>query len=134
MARDMGVGPQLYFLGMREDMGVAYIAADMLVHPTLEDTYAMVVLEAMSHALPVIVSQSAYCGISAELTHGVNAILLQDPHDARALADAVTCLQVNPELQQRLSNNGLEFATQRTWGRVAHQHECLYAELQGISA
>jgi UDP-glucose:(heptosyl)LPS alpha-1,3-glucosyltransferase len=134
MARDMGVGPQLYFLGMREDMGVAYIAADMLVHPTLEDTYAMVVLEAMSHALPVIVSQSAYCGISAELTHGVNAILLQDPHDARALADAVTCLQVNPELQQRLSNNGLEFATQRTWGRVAHQHECLYAELQGVSA
>ena len=134
MAREMGVEPQLHFLGMREDVGVAYVAADILVHPTLEDTYAMVVLEAMSHALPVIVSQSAYCGISAELTHGVNALLLQDPQDARALAEAVTCLQVTPELARRLGNNGLEFATQRTWGRVAHLHECLYSELQGISA
>ncbi len=132
MARDLGVESQLHFLGMRDDVGVAYIAADILVHPTLEDTYAMVVLEAMSHGLPVIVSQSNYCGIAAELTHGVNALLLQDPHDARALAEAVTLLQVVPELQQRLGTYGLEFATQRTWDRVAHRHERLYAELKGI--
>jgi UDP-glucose:(heptosyl)LPS alpha-1,3-glucosyltransferase len=134
MARDLGVGPQLHFLGMREDVSVAYIAADILVHPTLEDTYAMVVLEAMSHALPVIVSQSAYCGISAELIHGVNALLLQDPHDARALAQAVTRLQESPDLQQRLAQSGVEFATLRIWSRVAQQHERLYADLQRTTA
>ena len=134
MARDLGVGPQLHFLGMREDVSVAYIAADILVHPTLEDTYAMVVLEAMSHALPVVVSQSAYCGIAAELTHGVNALLLQDPHDAHALAQAVTRLQESPDLQQRLAQSGVEFATLRTWSRVAQRHERLYADLQRTTA
>ena len=134
MARDLGVGSQLHFLGVREDVGVVYIAADILVHPTLEDTYAMVVLEAMSHALPVIVSQSAYCGISAELTHGVNALLLQDPHDAHALAQAVSRLQDSPDLQNRLCESGVEFAAQRTWASVALRHERLYADLRGIAA
>ena len=134
MARELGVGSQLYFLGMREDVCVAYIGADVLVHPTLEDTYAMVVLEAMSHALPVIVSQAAYCGISAELTHGVNALLLQDPHDARSLAQAVSQLQDSPDLQKRLGESGVEFATQRTWASVALRHERLYADLRGIAA
>jgi UDP-glucose:(heptosyl)LPS alpha-1,3-glucosyltransferase len=134
MARDLGVGSQLHFLGMREDVGLAYIGADVLVHPTLEDTYAMVVLEAMSHALPVIVSQAAYCGISAELIHGVNALLLQDPHDANALAGAIRRLQESLDLQQRLAQSSVEFATQRTWGRVAQRHERLYADLRGIAA
>jgi UDP-glucose:(heptosyl)LPS alpha-1,3-glucosyltransferase len=134
MARDLGSGSQLHFLGMREDVSLAYIAADILVHPTLEDTYAMVVLEAMSHALPVIVSQAAYCGISAELTDGVNAFLLQDPHDANALAQAVSQLQDSPDLQQRLALNGVEFAAHRTWASVALQHERLYADLRGIAA
>ena len=134
MAWDLGVGSQLHFLGLREDVGVAYVAADILVHPTLEDTYAMVVLEAMSHALPVIVSRAAYCGISAELTHGVNALLLQDPHDARALEQAVTQLQDSPDLQKRLGESGVEFATQRTWASVAQRHERLYADLRGIAA
>jgi len=134
MARYLGVVSQLHFLGMREDVGVAYIAADILVHPTLEDTYAMVVLEAMSHALPVIVSQADYCGISAELRHGVNACLLQDPRDAHALAGAVRRIQESPDLQQRLAQSGVEFATQRTWGRVAQRHERLYADLRGIAA
>jgi len=134
MARDVGVESQLHFLGMQDDVGVAYMAADILVHPTLEDTYAMVVLEAMSHALPVIVSQADYCGISAELTHGVNALLLQDPSDAQALALAVTRLQESPDLRLRLGQSGLEFTTQRTWARVAQRHERLYADLLGLPA
>ena len=134
MARDLGVGSQLHFLGMREDVGVAYVAADFLVHPTLEDTYAMVVLEAMSHALPVIVSSAAYCGISAELTHGVNALLLQDPHDAHALTQAICQLTGSPDFQQRLAQSGVEFATQRTWSSVALRHERLYADLRGGAA
>jgi UDP-glucose:(heptosyl)LPS alpha-1,3-glucosyltransferase len=119
---------------MREDVGVAYVAADFLVHPSLEDTYAMVVLEAMSHALPVIVSSAAYCGISAELTHGVNALLLQDPHDAHALTQAICQLTGSPDFQQRLAQSGVEFATQRTWSSVALRHERLYAYLRGGAA
>jgi UDP-glucose:(heptosyl)LPS alpha-1,3-glucosyltransferase len=134
LAEEAGVLERILFLGPQQDLRLAYQAADVLAHPTLEDTYAMVVLEAMSHALPVIVSQAAYCGISAELTHGVNALLLQDPHDAHALARALSRLQDSPDLRQRLGERAVEFATQRTWVRIAQQHERLYADLQGIAA
>ena len=64
----------------------------------------------------------------------MNALLLQDPHDAHALARALSRLQDSPDLQQRLGERAVEFATQRTWVRVAQQHERLYADLQGIAA
>ena len=62
-----------------QDVSPAYLAADVLVHPTLEDTFAMVVLEAMAYGLPVVVSSAAYCGISGLLSHGVNALLVHEP-------------------------------------------------------
>ena len=84
-----GLGARVYFLGALQAMAPAYRAVDCLVHPTLEDTYAMVVLEALAHGLPVLVSQARYCGISSELTDGVDAVLLQDPHNANELSGAL---------------------------------------------
>jgi len=77
LARDLGITERVRFLGIQSDMDPVYRAAESLVHPTLEDTYAMVVLEAMAHGLPVVVSGTPWCGISAELSDGVNALLLK---------------------------------------------------------
>ena len=85
----LGLDDRIFFKGVLDDMTLAYTAADLLVHPTLEDTFGMVVLEAMSHAVPAIVSSELYCGISAELTHLNNAWILQDPLDASALEKAI---------------------------------------------
>lgn len=133
MARDLGVGSRLHFLGVREDVSAAYKASSFLVHPTLEDSYAMVVLEAMAHGIPVIVSQAAYCGIAAELTDGVNAILLEDPRDSSALALMVNRLEDSPELRSQLSHGGIEFATGRTWRNVAQRYEAVYALVEGVA-
>ena len=118
------------FAGSLADVGPAYRAADLLVHPTLEDTYAMVVLEAMAHGLPVVVSQGRYCGIAAELLPSAGVALLQDPLDAAALA---ACLQ--DMLARQLPGPGpwedvLGFASARTWRNVAHQ----FAGLLGAEA
>lgn len=58
---------RVFFLGALNLMDDAYGAANCLAHPTLEDTFAMVVLEAMAHGLPVVVSSVTYCGISGLL-------------------------------------------------------------------
>ena len=55
-AEAAGLTNRVFFLGAQKRMDVVYSAANFLVHPTLEDTFAMVVLEAMAHGLPVIVS------------------------------------------------------------------------------
>ncbi|MGQ0708568.1 MAG: glycosyltransferase family 4 protein [Rhodoferax sp.] len=86
------LGERVRFLGAMADVADAYRAADALVHPTLEDVYGMVVLEAISHGLPVVVSAAQYCGISAELQPGKAVQVLEDPRDANALAAAVRAL------------------------------------------
>jgi glycosyltransferase involved in cell wall biosynthesis len=86
LAGTLKLGARVFFLGALKDVSPAYEAADILVHPTFEDTFAMVVLEAMAHGLPVVVSGPKYCGIAGLLSQGANALLLDDPRDAGELA------------------------------------------------
>ena len=123
---DLSLTQRVHFLGALSDMDPAYRAADCLVHPTLEDTYAMVVLEAMAHGLPVVVSAASYCGISAELTDGVNAVLLQDPRSVPAMAAAIARLLSAVPIASELGRHAMAFAAQRTWAQVAQQYEALF--------
>jgi UDP-glucose:(heptosyl)LPS alpha-1,3-glucosyltransferase len=96
------------------------------VHPTLEDTYAMVVLEAMSHGLPVIVSSARYCGISAELTDRVDALMLTDPQSAPELAQSIKRVADDQILSTSLARAGVAFASQRSWKKVAAGYQAIY--------
>jgi UDP-glucose:(heptosyl)LPS alpha-1,3-glucosyltransferase len=104
----------------------AYTAADCLAHPTLEDTFAMAVLEAMAHGLPVLVSTERYCGIAGDLQDGHNALILNDPRDAEALAQCVEHLFRVPGLCQSMREQALLFAGQHRWTDVAAQQEAIY--------
>jgi len=126
---ELALGQRVHFLGALSDMNTVYQAAECLVHPTLEDTYAMVVLEAMAHGLPVVVSAAKYCGISAELEDGVDAVLLQDPKSATAIASAVMSLVKDPVACVRMGQKASAFVTQRTWVQVARRYEELFARV-----
>lgn len=118
---------RVHFLGSLHDMAPAYEAADVLVHPTLEDTFAMVVLEAMAYGLPVVVSAPRYCGISGLLTHDLNAQMLDDPHDVPALVRTLHKLNESQALQQTLSAGALKFAARYTWDALAQQQDAVYS-------
>ncbi len=128
-AQSAGVAAQVFFLGSLADVGVAYQAADCLAHPTLEDTFAMVVLEAMAHGLPVVVSAVRYCGIAALLTDEVNALVLADPQNAWALSTALSRLQQEGALRQQLSQAALAFAQNHQWSALAQRQAQIYADL-----
>ena len=117
---------RVFFLGSLDDVGIAYQAADCLVHPTREDTFAMVVLEAMAHGLPVAVSSAKFCGISQLLTHRSDAWILDDPHDASALHDALVELIGDKALRATLCVNAAEFATHYQWTDMAVVQNAVY--------
>jgi glycosyltransferase involved in cell wall biosynthesis len=117
---------RVFFLGSLQDVSPAYMAADVLVHPTLEDTFAMVVLEAMAHGLPVVVSGPRYCGISGLLANGVNAIVLDDPRDAAHLQQVLAQMLDDPVLQAKLRQGALDFSRHYQWRAIALQQEALY--------
>jgi glycosyltransferase involved in cell wall biosynthesis len=119
---------RIYFKGVVDDMALAYTAADLLVHPSLEDTFGMVVLEAMSHAVPAIVSSAQYCGISAELTHFKNARILQEPLNSHALENAIE-QSLESNTYQAMSQQAIAWAGTQDWSRLALAQEALYYDV-----
>jgi UDP-glucose:(heptosyl)LPS alpha-1,3-glucosyltransferase len=124
----LGIADRVSYLGVVSNMEQVYVSADLLLHPTLEDTFGMVVLEAMSYGLPVVVSQENYCGLAADLQHEANAIILSDPLDANALTAAVENLSV-PSVYAQNRRAVLSFAQQHLWADAAKQYDDLFQQL-----
>ncbi len=125
-AETTGTGKRVFFLGALPEVMLAYRAADALIHPTLEDTFAMVVLEAMAHGLPVVVSSAAYCGISGLLSPGQNALILEDPRNAQQLVQLLNQLLGDAAQRQQLGEQARAFASQYQWQDIARQQEAVY--------
>lgn len=103
-----------HFVGIVNNMDNLYPAADVLIHPTLGDTYGMVVLEAMSHKLPTIVSSSQYCGFSEHITNQ-EAMILTNPQDSSEILDKIQVLYESPELRNALSHSSEKIANLTSW-------------------
>ena len=126
VVKQRGLVGRVFFLGALKDVSPAYVAADLLVHATLEDTFAMVVLEAMSHGLPVVVSGPAWCGISALLADGVNALVLRDPEDVVEVEDAIRRVLDEPDFRRFVAKGAAHFARAYQWPAIARRQEAIY--------
>jgi UDP-glucose:(heptosyl)LPS alpha-1,3-glucosyltransferase len=87
-AEKLGIEDRVRFLGHRADPKDCYFAADFLVHPTFYDPCSLVALEALACGLPVVTSR--YNGASELLSPPNDGGVIDDPHDAPALAAAMT--------------------------------------------
>ena len=105
------------FLGSVTDTNQIYPVADTLVHPTLNDTYGMVVLEAMLHQLSVIVSEQTYCGAS-EYFNNQEVIILENPKDYDYLSKQIKNLYEKPEARNYMAKNGFNKAQTYTWEKT----------------
>lgn len=75
--------------------------ADLFVLPTIEDSFGLVVLEAMATALPVITTTHA--GVSELIEHGRDGLIVS-PGDSTALVEAIGQLVGQLELRARLGD------------------------------
>jgi glycosyltransferase involved in cell wall biosynthesis len=132
-AEKLGIGQRVRFLGAINGVEQVYQAADCLAHPTLEDTFAMVVLEAMSYGLPVVVSREKYCGIGGLLTDGLNALILDEPKNSSKLSQLLKNILDNAELSGKLSTEALKFADGFAWDQIAREQEHIYLQITSKS-
>lgn len=128
-AEKLQISQRVHFLGAISDVSKVYQAADALAHPTREDTFAMVVLEAMSYGLPVVVSQEKYCGIAGLLTDKVNALILNDPKDAAELTQLLQRIVDDAGLRDKLSTQAMQFADGYAWEQIASAQEAIYLKI-----
>jgi glycosyltransferase involved in cell wall biosynthesis len=99
--REGGLERHLSFVGELTGpaLAAAYHGADVFVHPTLSETFGMVVAEALARGLPVV---STTTGAIPDLVGG-DAGLLVAPGDEQAFADALSRIVTDAGLRGRLA-------------------------------
>ncbi|TDG15838.1 glycosyltransferase [Seongchinamella unica] len=77
LAKKLGVGERVHFLGGRDDVADLLLAADCLVHPALDEAAGIVLLEALVAGLPVICTD--VCGYAHHIAAAKAGMVLRSP-------------------------------------------------------
>jgi len=101
LANRLGIGDsdaatrRILFVGPTREMDKVYAASDALILPTFYDPFALVVLEALSHGLPVISTE--FLGTAYLVKdHGVGTIVAT-PREVDSMARALESLPIDRE-------------------------------------
>ena len=89
----------------------------------------MAPLEAMPYGMPVIISAEKYCGFSACVKAGSDALVVLDPRDAGELALGISRISHDPVLRATLRANGLAMAARFDWRAVEQAFVKTYTEV-----
>jgi glycosyltransferase involved in cell wall biosynthesis len=115
LVKSLGSGKTCRFMGVVRDMPNAYAAMDCLAHPTTQDVFPMVLLEAMAKHVPVVTTTEPYNNMGSLLVDHLDAILLPDPEDVNGVAAALSQIWFDKTLSRTLAGNGFLFAKKYSW-------------------
>ena len=109
--------PYAIFVGEQvgPDLARAIASADVLLNPSITETFGNVTLETMACALPVIAVNAT--GTTSLVVDGESGVLV-DPGDTDAIADALQAYAENPGLRMRHGTTGLAIAQSRDWDTI----------------
>ena len=103
--REKGLDDRVVYEGpvYGEGKWAVFSKADVFVHPTLNDSFPLVILEAMGSGLPVVATEEG--GIPEMVRNGVDGLTCPK-NDPAALADALGKLLSDKELRTRMGESG----------------------------
>lgn len=117
--------------GSKDILTEYYKAADLFVLPTREDTWGLVINEAISFGLPVITT--GRCVAGTELVHcGENGYIVP-VNDSIALGERIMEVLSNSELCSRVSQRSLEIANKYTIENMAAEHMRLFHQVSELA-
>ncbi len=128
-AREAGLNDFLVFLGDRTDIPSVMAAMDVFVLSSLNEGFGRVLVEAM--AAGTVVISSAVGGTVDVIEDGESGILVP-PSEPSRIADAVSKVLENSELNAHLIDGGRERAKLFDIHITAEKFEDLYEKLLGL--
>ena len=111
------LGSRAIFVGHQEKEGLARALAstDVLLNPSITETFGNVTLEAMACGLPVVAAVAT--GATSLVRDGETGVLVE-PGDSCGFADALEAYVRDPELRRRHGEAGLASAKTMDWDRI----------------
>ncbi|MBI4925349.1 MAG: glycosyltransferase family 4 protein [Bdellovibrio sp.] len=119
-AKAFNIEKHLLLMNSIKDIAPYYRASDLFLLPTLYEPFGLVILEAMSCGLPVLVSKRA--GASELICDGKSGVLIDDPLDVNKLAHQLELMIENPEMRKKLGEQARLVAEKRSWDQVAQEY------------
>jgi len=119
-------GDSVVFTGgvAENDLPYLYNGADLFVYPSYAEGFGLPVLEAMACGVPVIAAN----GTALPEAVG-NAGIMAPPENPEIWAEAMHSVLSDPELQETMSQKGLQRAQLFTWRKTAEKVLEAYSEL-----
>ena len=99
--------------------------SSVLVLPSREEGFGLVLLEAMSLGLPVIATE---VGGIPEIVNGKNGILIE-AEDVEQLKRAIEKILNDVKLGRKLGAVGIKYSARYSWRRMATEVEKIYKNL-----
>lgn len=124
-----GLSERIKLVEETADVAPYYQVADIYVHPTLNDSFGMAPLEAMSFDLPVILSPAPWCGFAQYVQDGQDAMVLDHPENDEQLAQFIARIDGDGAWRKRLVQGGSDVVDRHTWSEVAGEYLGLYQEI-----
>lgn len=103
LAKELGVADRVIFAGVRRDIPELLRASDLFVLPSIWEGFGIVMLEAMAARRPIVASRVSTI---PEVVVDEQTGILIPPGDVDALVAAVTRLERERELAQRMGDEG----------------------------
>jgi glycosyltransferase involved in cell wall biosynthesis len=128
LAQSLGIAARVHFLGLVREMPILMRSVDTYVFPSRYEAMSLSLLEAMAAGLPVVTARTAG---GAEIITPECGIVLTDPDDAAALANAVQQLADDTPRRRAMGEAAAELAGSFGWARMAAQYIALYRQLAG---
>lgn len=100
---ELDIGENVVFAGHRSDVPACMKAMDLLVHPSLSESFGQVIVEAMCVGTPVVVTSVG--GVPEIVANGETGIVVE-PKDSNSLRESIKKLLNDPDLRIRLGENG----------------------------
>ena len=128
LARSLGAADRVFWLGEQKDPRLAYAAADLLLHPTIYDSFGLVVAEAMAFGVTPVVTTEA--GISELIKHGDSGWIVEG--DAvSGTTQAVVELTADKATRERIGKAAKDVAISHSWDTVAQKTLRTYEQVAG---
>lgn len=124
-----GVAHRVQVLDETSNVGPYYACADIYVHPTLNDSFGMAPLEAMSYGLPVILSPSPWCGFAQYVQGDAEAVLLSHPENDQELVGSIARIDADQAYREALVRGAAAVVSRHGWAEVALRYTELYRQV-----
>jgi glycosyltransferase involved in cell wall biosynthesis len=125
-ARALGIDARVHFLGLVKNMPTLMRSVDAYVFPSRYEAMSLSLLEAMAAGLPVVTARTAG---GAEIITRDCGIVLEDPDDPAALAQAIGSLAASRETCRAMGEAARELMTRFGWAHMGAQYVALYRRI-----